>query len=96
MAGLGGSEKIVVGHFQFVEDGDEVFGVAVGLLLGGDAGGGGGLLDFEAVLVGSGEEEGWSSHKALETGGDIGEGGGVEVSDVWSVVDVVDGGCDIE
>ena len=71
-------------------------GDLVGELLGRDAGGGGGALDFLAVLVGAGEEEGVVAEEAVAAGEDVRDDGRVGVADVRARVDVVDRGGEVE
>ncbi len=55
VAGLGGADVVVVGDAHAVPEGLEAGGDLVGELLGREAGGGSGALDFLAVLVGARE-----------------------------------------
>ena len=70
--------------------------VAVGLLLGGDAGLLGRLGDLQAVLVGAGEEVGVVAEQAVPAGQRVGDHRGVGVPDVGRVVHVVDRRRDVE
>jgi hypothetical protein len=56
VAGLGGADEVVVGDVQPLPRVGELGGDLVGERLRRLAGGVGGLLDLEAVLVGAGEE----------------------------------------
>ena len=68
VAGLGGADEVVVGDVEPVPGGPEALGVAVGLLLGRDAGLVGRLGDLEAVLVGTGEEVRVVAEEAVPAG----------------------------
>jgi hypothetical protein len=90
--GLRGADEVVVGDVQQLPGVTEALGRAVRHLLGADAVGLGRPLDLEPMLVGAGQEEGVVAQQAVPAGEGIGDDGGVGVSDVRCVVDVVDRG----
>ena len=94
--GVGGADVVVVGDAHAVPEGAEGGGDLVGEVLRGEAGGGGGALDFLAVLVGAGEEEGVVAEEAVAAGDDVSRNGRVGVADVRARVDVVDRSGEVE
>ena len=96
VAGLGGADEVVVGDVEAVPRLPEAGGVAVGLLLGRDAGRLGGLGHLQAVLVGAGEEVGVVAEEAVPAGQGVGDHRRVGVPDVGGVVHVVDRRRDVE
>ena len=72
----------------------ELGGVFIGQCLRGDASCVRGFFYFYAVLIRAGEEEGVAAAAALEAGVDVAECGGIEVTDMGSVIDIEDGSCD--
>lgn len=53
------------------------------------------LLDFLAVFVGTCEKEGAMAHQLMPAGYRIGENSRVGMADMWSVIYVVDGCCEV-
>ena len=87
---LGRADEIVVGDLQQRGGFTEQDACRVDLLLRADAVGLGGPLDLETVLVGAGKHHGVVAQEAMPAGERISIDGGVGVTDVWCVVDVVD------
>ncbi len=90
VAGFGGADEVVVLDADAVPEGAVFVGDDGGEFLGGASGGLGGALDFLAVLVGAGGEDGVVTLHAFEALDGVGREGGVGVADVGRGVDVVD------
>ena len=95
---VSGADEAVVGDVHQLPQvqhppgtGDDV----VHILLGGDAGLSGLVLDLLAVLIGAGEEHDLLALEAVVTGEGIGSHSAVGVADVQLVAGVIDGGGDI-
>ena len=91
-----GFRPAVVFDSELLPEVDEFLGGAL------DEGGGvhafffGGLLDFLAVLIDSGEEERLIAAQLAVAGDDVGEHLFVGMPDVWRAVGVIDGGGEIK
>ena len=93
---IGGADKAVVADIQqlpqILDGGHDL----VHVLLGGDAGISGLILDLLAVLIGTGQEHDVVALHPLEAGQRIAGHGGVAVADVQLIAGVIDGGGDIK
>ncbi len=93
---FGRADEVVVGDLEAPPCLDELRGDPVGELLRRRAGGLGGLLDLEAVLVGAGEELDVVAEQPVPARQRVADDGGVGVAEVGLGVDVVDRGRDVE
>lgn len=91
-----GSEKNIVLDIELFPDGPKVFLHFVTVCLWGETSFFRGLLHFLAVFVDTCEEQRFVPEKTMITGDHIGHHGGVSMSDVGRVVDVVNRGREIE
>ena len=92
---VGGADVMVVADVQVVPGPAETAADLVHEFLDRQAGGGGGLHDLVAVLVGAGLEAYLLAQEAMEAGQGVGHHGGVGVADVGFGVDVIDGRGDV-
>ena len=86
---FGGADEVVVGEVHELERGFEAVGVDGRPLVGGFVVLRGGLRDLLRVLVGACEEEDIAADKALGASGDIGDQRGVAVSDMRTIVHII-------
>ncbi|EQD24416.1 MAG: hypothetical protein D084_Lepto4C00442G0001, partial [Leptospirillum sp. Group IV 'UBA BS'] len=94
--GLGRPDEVVVGDGEPAPEVAEARQDPVDVELGGESVPLRALPDLLAVLVGAGEEEDRLPFLAAGAGQDVGGDGGVGVADMGDVVDVVDGGRQVE
>ena len=93
---VGGANEVVVGN---IHSGPKIFeplGDFVDELLRSHFFGGGVLLDFLAVLIGSGQEIRIKTTHPFAADDDIAHGGAISVSQMRGCAGVIDWGCDVE
>ncbi len=88
--GFGGADEVVVGDLEVLPRLGELWRDRIGERLRIEAGGVGGALDVEAVLVGSGEEQDVVAEQSSPARQRVTDDGGVGVPEVRFGVDVVD------
>ena len=91
MAIFGGADEVVVGDVEFAPRVGEQRGNGVDELAWGHAGGVGGLLNLQAVLVGAGEEVDVLAEQALPAAQGVTHDGCVRMAEVRLGVDVING-----
>ena len=91
---IGGSDELIVGQFEEFHGFSEFRTVQIGQCLRVHAFVAGRLLHFDAVLIGSRQEEHLIPGKPHGPRPSVTQGGGVNVPDVGPVVHVIDRGCD--
>ena len=90
VAGFGGADEVVVGDLEVLPRLGELRRDRIGERLRVEAGGVGGALDVEAVLVGPGEEQDVVAEQPSPARQRVTDDGGVGVPEVRFGVDVVD------
>ena len=95
MARLGGAYEVIIGESEHLENSLELSSIFISERLRGHALGGRALFDFHAVFIGASEEEDILTAQAHGACPDITDRGGIGVTDVRPVVDVVDGSGDV-
>src|SRR4051812_18600870 len=91
-----GANEMIVADVQPVPRGFEALRILVAMRLRGYAALFSGLLDLLPMLVRAGQEERLVAQKLVVARQHVGQYGGVGVPDMRRVVDVVDGGGDVE
>ena len=91
VAGFGGADEVIVGDPQLLPELLKTHHRFVGVLLGCDTVFGGGIFHLLAVFVGTGEEVGIVTHGPVETGKHIGKDRGISMTDMRTVIDVING-----
>ena len=96
MVVVGGTDKAIVADVQQLPQILDGSNDLVHILLGGDAGIGGLILDLLAVLIGAGQEHDVVALHPLKAGQRIAGHGGVAVADMQLIAGVIDRGGDIK